>query len=154
MRLLNGSGADAPSLHEQRYQHDEEKDRRHERRAARVPHDRLLDDAERDRGGEHERQSLHPADDAGGEGADEDRGAEDGAQRQADHARSQEHREEREDARYRPHRRAYTADGDSEQEGAVCVVGARADGNANGGETQEPGDCEDADEHGGRGGKY
>ena len=85
--------------HEQGDDDDHEEDRVDVVGLAPVPHDRLLDDAEQDRGAGDDRQPLHPTDDRGRERAQQDHGPEHLADGEADDPGAEVDGQEREQRR-------------------------------------------------------
>ncbi len=137
---------------EQRDQDDDEEDRVVERGA--VPgleRHRLIHHADADRRDRDRRQPFHAADDRGGERLEQEARAEHLADRQADDAGTQEHRDVREDAGDHPDDRVEAADGNAERQGPVAPLGRAADRDAEVRVAHEQAETDEADRHDDRG---
>ena len=140
----------ARGRHEERDEHDDEQHRLDVLALAPAPHHRLLDDAQSD-GRDHDgRESLHAADHRGRQRAQQDRGAEHGADREPDDAGAQEHRQERQHRGDDPDERLEPANRDTEERGAVGVLGGAPHGDADA-SAEEEREERAHDRHGDRG---
>ena len=120
-------------------------DRRDEERAAGIPGDAVLEDAERDGGGRHRRQVSEAPDDECGEGLHERDDAERRTDRHAGDAGAEEQGEERQSGGDRPHERRQPGDRDAEHLRPLALLGSTTHGGPEPGLAEEQGDGDHRD---------